>query len=181
MDRMSEAPEARPSNGSEPAESLPRRWVGFEEDGKNVVVRDAEANIEWRESWPSCPDGQLQRVRHALGFRERNVGELELRVLLGGDDDGVCQTIVEERGEEVYVRVLVHRQDEADASRRRDREYIDCPVRMWLDRPLGERAVIDLDTDEELPLYTPLYLNNVPQHDHGYRPANRRRRDAEGP
>jgi hypothetical protein len=28
----------------------------------------------------------------------------------------------------------------------------------------------------ELPLFTPRYLNNVPQPDHGYQPANRRRR-----
>ena len=62
---------------------------------------------------------------------------------------------------------------------RRDRKYMDWPVRLWLDRPLGERAVIDFDTDEELPLYKPLYLNNVPQRDHVYRPANRRRRGAE--
>ncbi|MBV8999728.1 MAG: hypothetical protein JO304_11745 [Solirubrobacterales bacterium] len=153
--------------------------MGFEEDGENVVLRDAEANIGWRESWPPCPDGKPLRLCHALGFWERNVGELELRVLLGGDDGGVCQTIVEERGEEVYVRVLVHLHDEDNARVRRDREYMDWPVRLWLDRPLGERAVIDLDTDEELPLYTPLYLNNVPQRDHGYRPANRRRRDTD--
>ena len=86
----------------------------------------------------------------------------------------VCQTIVEERGEEVFVRVLVCRHDEDDGSVRRDMKYMDCPVRLWLDRPLGERAVIDLDTDEEVPLYTPLYMNNVPRRDHGYRPANRR-------
>jgi hypothetical protein len=40
----------------------------------------------------------------------------------------------------------------------------------------SEGAVIDVDTGEELPLYTPLYVNNVRQPDHGYRPANRRRR-----
>ena len=40
--------------------------------------------------------------------------------------------------------------------------------------PLGQRAVIDMDSDEELPLYTPKYLNNVVQPDHGYRLVGRR-------
>jgi hypothetical protein len=103
----------------------------------------------------TCPDGQRQRLAHPLGFRERNVGELELRVLLGPGEDRVCQVIVEERGDEVYVRVLVHCRDEDDAAACRSRDYMDCPVRVELDEPLGERAVIDFDRDEELPLYTP--------------------------
>jgi hypothetical protein len=127
----------------------------------------------------NCPDGHRQRLSHPLGFRERNVGELELRVLLGPGEDGVCQVIVEERDEEVYVRVLVHGRDEDDVPARRGHDYTDCPVRMWLDEPLGERAVIDVDDDEELPLYVPMHLNGVVQPDHGYRPANRRRRRPE--
>ena len=87
--------------------------------------------------------------------------------------------IVEERNDEVHVRVLVCYRDDADDDedgfRGRPREYTDCPVRTWLEQPLGQRAVIDVDSDEELPLYTPHYLNNVPQPDHGYRSANRRR------
>jgi hypothetical protein len=122
----------------------------------------------------TCPDGQQQRLCHPLGFRERNLGELELRVLLGPGDHGVCQVIVEERGDEVYVRVLAHCCDEDDAPARRSRDYIDCPVRVELDEPLGERAVIDFDCDEELPLYKPLYLNNVRQRDHGYHFVGRR-------
>jgi hypothetical protein len=53
---------------------------------------------------------------------------------------------------------------------------MDCPVRVWLEQPLGERAVIDVDSDEELALFTPRYRNNVPQPDHGYR--HRRRKSA---
>jgi hypothetical protein len=71
--------------------------------------------------------------------------------------------------------VLVAYSDD-DEDEPRSREYMDCPVRVWLDRPLGERAVIDVDSDEELPIFTPAYRNNIPQPDHGYRPANRRRR-----
>lgn len=54
--------------------------------------------------------------------------------------------------------------------------WLACPVRVWLKRPLGDRAAIHIDSDQELLLFTPEYLNNVPQPDHGYRPANRRRR-----
>ncbi|HYB31724.1 MAG TPA: hypothetical protein VEF89_34395 [Solirubrobacteraceae bacterium] len=39
--------------------------------------------------------------------------------------------------------------------------------------------MIDVDHDEELPLYVPEYLNNVVQPGHGYHPANRRRRRPE--
>lgn len=121
-----------------------------------------------------CPDGQRQRLCHPLGFWERSVGELELRVLLGPGEDGVCQVIVEERDEEVYVRVLVHCAPD-DASAPRERHYVDCPVRVELDGPLGDRAVIDYDDDQELPLYKPLYMNNVRQRDHGYYRVTRRR------
>jgi hypothetical protein len=123
---------------------------------------------------PPCPDGNPQRLCRALGFRERSVSELELRVGLGGGDVGVCQVVVEEHDEEVYVRLLVCRDLERSASG--PGGYIDCPVRAWLDKPLGERAVIDVDSDEELPLFIPSHLDNVPQSDHGYHPANRRRR-----
>ena len=128
----------------------------------------------WVEKWPPCPDGNRLKLRHALGFRERNIRELELRVLLGGDGWGVCQIIVDEREDEVHVRVLLHRSEERRL-RAADREYLDSPVRVSLARPLGERAVIDMDSEKELPLYTPMYMNNVLQPDHGYRPAARRR------
>ena len=70
---------------------------------------------------------------------------------------------MDERDDEVYVRVLVCccDDDEDDEGNWRDREYTDCPVRVWLKQPLGERAVIDVDGDEELPLYIPNYLDNV--------------------
>jgi hypothetical protein len=82
---------------------------------------------------------------------------------------------VDEREDEVHVRVLVHRQDEHERSRPTSGEYYDCPVRVWLKRPLGDRAVIDADTDEELLLYIPMYLDNVPRPDHGYHHVARRR------
>jgi len=119
-------------------------------------------------------DGCHREVRHALGFRERNPEELELRVALGGRDRHVCEVVLDEREDEVHVRVVVCRRDH-DAPGDPDPEYVDWPVRTWLQRPLGERAVIDADTDEELPLFTPRFRDNVLQPDHGYRPVNRRR------
>lgn len=152
------------------------RWTGWIDDnGDRAHGFDVYPSAEWRQKWmPPCPDGNPQRLCRALGFRERSVSELELRAARGGDDGGVCQVVVEERDEEVYVRVLVCRDPEGSAPGSRD--YIDSPVRAWLDKPLGERAVIDVDSDEELPLFIPSHLDNVPQPDHGYHAANRRRR-----
>jgi hypothetical protein len=148
------------------------RWT-TDWDGRPIVEFDSEAHERWLEKWaPEC----RRRVRRALGFRERSIGELELRVPLGGDDHGMCRVILDEGDNEVYVRVLVCCCDDRDDDgTRREREYTDCPVRVWLERPLGERAVIDVDSDDELPLYIPQYLDNVRQPDHGYHPANRRR------
>ena len=84
------------------------------------------------------------------------------------------QVIVEERDEEIRVRVLVHSRMRTMYRRAAAREYTDCPVRVWLEEPLGDRGVIDFDRDEELPLYRPLYLNNLRQHDHGYYEVGRR-------
>ena len=95
---------------------------------------DEAAHAEWCEKWaPPCPDGSPQRLRRALGFRERNMGELELRVPIGGDDHRACQLIIDEREDGVYVRVLVccHEADYEAAPYARD--YLDCPVRRaWI-------------------------------------------------
>ena len=156
------------------------RWA-IDDTGQPFVEFDVEAHAEWCAKWaPPCPVGNPRRVRRALGFRERSVGELELRVPLGADE-GVCQVIVDERDDEVYVRVAVCYEDDEDDGDARPRrpEYMDCPARVWLDRPLGDRAVIEVDDDRELPLYVPEYLNGVVQSDHGYHPVNRRRRRPE--
>lgn len=80
----------------------------------------------------------------------------------------MCHVSVDERDDEVYVRVVVCR-DEADRnSPRALTGFTDWPVRVWLEQPLGERIVIAIDSNEELPLFIPAYLNNVPQTDQGY-------------
>jgi len=173
---MSDTANHEPDEATETRDLLPwERWI-IDEYWGPIIEFDHEAHARWCEKWaPPCPDGNPQRLRRALGFWERSCCELELRVALGADDLGVCDVIVDEYEHEVYVRVLVC-YDPSDEERRRRRDYMDWPVRTWLDHPLGERAVIDIDSDEELPLFIPLYLNNTIQPDHGYRPANRRRR-----
>jgi hypothetical protein len=172
---MTSSPAPEPPDHSEPPRHVRRRWFGAtDENGEPSYGWLAVTDDEWFDTWPPCPDGEPVGLCHPLGFRERNLCELELRVLLGGDNDGVCQVLVDEQDTEVHVRVLVHRHDDRGDPRGRSRDYVDCPVRVDLERTLGDRAVIDADTDEELPLYTPLYLNNVIQADHGYRPVYRR-------
>src|ERR1700751_5626856 len=159
---MGEMPSA-PSTGSDRL-PLRRRFVGFiDEEGEPTIGWEVDTRDEWLVEWPPCPDGNPIKLCHALGFRERNMCELEFRVALGGPDGGVCQVIVDERENEVYVRVLLHRCDEHEGLTPRNREYLDWPVRASLVRPLGERCVIDMDSDEELLLYTPPYVNNVLQ------------------
>jgi hypothetical protein len=79
---------------------------------------DIEAHKEWCRKWaPPCPDGHPQRLQRALGFRERNLKELELRIPLGGRDGGACQVIVDEHDDEVYVRVLVCQDEDLEELR----------------------------------------------------------------
>ena len=138
--------------------------------GLGFISWAAGGRDDWQDKWaPPCPDGRPQRLRRASGFRERSVGELELRVALGSGEGGVCQVVVDELEDEIHVLVLIHCDGNGDG-RLSSHDHADCAVRVWLDAPVGERAVIDVDSNEELPLYTPMHLNNVHQADHGYRP-----------
>jgi hypothetical protein len=116
------------------------RWTGFiDEDGQPASGFEVYPSEEWRDKWtPPCPDGCPVEARRATAYRERSSCELELRVTLASGEHGICQTIVDEREEEIYVRVLVHR--DGEQHRPKVREYRDVPVRSWLDHPLdGER------------------------------------------
>ena len=74
---------------------------------------DLDKREEWDNAWHPCPDAHPQRVRRALGFWERNVRELELRVPLGGNDGGGYSFVVDK----VRVRVLVASTTTASQSR----------------------------------------------------------------
>lgn len=149
------------AKGSEPAQQSPLDTALDDNYGDEIEEFDTAAHAAWCEKWaPKCPDGKPQRLRHALAHHERNLCELELRVPLGRDEGGVCPLVVDERQDEIYVRVLVCVDRESD-SVMVPRDYVDCPVRVWLERPLGERVVIDVDTGRGLPLRTPRYIRAV--------------------
>jgi hypothetical protein len=150
-----------PANDRAPFQRTRPEGADAENDAGEIETFDTAARAAWCKRWaPRCPDGNPQRLRHALAYRERNLCELELRVPLGRDEGGVCQLVVDEREDEVYVRVLVCVVRESDSVIGR-RDYVDCPVRTWLERPLGGRVVIDVDTGQELPLRIPRYTRNI--------------------
>jgi hypothetical protein len=111
-----------------------------------------DERAEWREKWaPKCPIGNPQRVGRCLAYREREPGRLQLRVLLLSSTEGICEAIVDEDEDSVKVRVILCYEEGNDA----DPEYIDCPVHVYLEKPLNGRDVIDVDNERALPLYVP--------------------------
>ena len=68
---------------------------------------------------------------------EREPGRLQLRVPLGRGE-GVCSVLFEEEEERVTVLILVCGDEKPKGDR------IDCPVHIYLERPLGGRKVLDL-------------------------------------
>ncbi|MDQ6777260.1 MAG: hypothetical protein M3071_13820 [Actinomycetota bacterium] len=67
--------------------------------------------------------------------------------------EGICAALVEEDEDNVYVRVIMC-YEELDADTE-DHECWDCPVHVYLEKPLNGRAVIDVQTDRALPLFVP--------------------------
>lgn len=78
-----------------------------------------------------------QRWRRCDGHMEREEGRLQLRVALRGRQ-GVCTVLFEEDDDAVTVLILVCGEDEPGGG------WTDCPVHIYLDRPLGGRAVLDV-------------------------------------
>ena len=113
-----------------------------------------ELHAEWIKKWcPTCPDRRPQVPRRCLGYRERGPGRLQLRVALTGDE-GVCDVAFEEDEDAVRVRLILCYDEglHEDVSKR---EYINCPVHIYLEQPLSGRSVIDVETDEPVPLFIP--------------------------
>lgn len=165
-------PDPNATNVDTPALGRWERW-GVDWAGQPVIEFDSEAHAVWCAKWaPPCPDGNPQRVRRPVAFWERNVRELELRVPLALDENGACQVILEESDAMVLVRVLVCVDEEADYVPP-PREYVVCPVRVWLDRPLANRTVVDVRSNEALPLFDPEVLRH-PAPDDPPAPSSRR-------
>jgi len=125
-----------------------------DEYGVGADCFDDDEHARWLERWTSpCPDGRPQRVATCLGYREREAGRVQLRVALRGSE-GVCDAIVEEDEENVVVRLLVCC-DENSFEEDEDHEYVNCPIHVYLQKPLGDRSVIDVETDRPVPLFVP--------------------------
>ena len=60
--------------------------------------------------------------------------------------------VVDEDEKTVRVRALVH--DDGD-DQSGSHERVNCPVHVYLDRPLGGRQVVDVETGAALPLFVP--------------------------
>jgi hypothetical protein len=115
---------------------------------------DDEAHAAWCETWaPRCPIGNPRRPAKLVGHREREPGRLQLRAILRARTEGICHAIVEEDEHEVRVRVLLCWED-SDAHWA-DRDYMDCPVHVYLETPLNGRTVIAVDDEAPLPLFVP--------------------------
>ncbi len=116
---------------------------------------------EWYAKWaPPCPGARPQRMCEIVGFRLKGADYLQLRVILRDGDGGVCQMIVEEHDDVVFVHALACCDPEREAPRKGrartpDRHETDCPCNVWLEAPLGERVVVNYENDEPLPLYIP--------------------------
>ena len=114
---------------------------------------DEEDYAAWTRS--TCPAGRPQRAERCLGHRELVPHGLQLRVLLSGDE-GVCDVSVEE--DEDAVRVRVHVCYSVPRSKDGvDRAHRNCPVHLYLNEPLGDRTVIDLETGRAVPLFVPYW------------------------
>src|SRR4051794_2833634 len=79
-----------------------------------------------------------QRWRECRRCWEREPGRLQLRVVLRRDE-GVCNVLYEEDEDCVRVLVLVCGPPTGSWAK-----AVDCPVHIYLERPLGKRRVLDI-------------------------------------
>lgn len=122
--------------------------------GARHELRPAGRDDEWLDKWaPPCPDGNPQRVLEILGFRLKGADYLQIRVVLCEFDPGVCAIVTDERPDRIYVRAIACVPEDAW----RPPDELEVGYKIWLDAPLGERIVIDVDTDEELPMFVPRF------------------------
>jgi hypothetical protein len=127
-------------------------------------LRPKGASAKWLERWaPPCPDGNDQRLCQILGFRLKDADYLQLRVVLGDGDNGVCQVVIDEHPRLLLVRAIVCLcADDGEHRTPRRKDEVDCPCNIVLDSPLGERVLVDVDTGAALPLFIPRWGTGEP-------------------
>jgi hypothetical protein len=81
---------------------------------------------------------------------EREPGRLQLRAALRGHE-GVCSVLYEEDEEAVTVLILVCGEDEPSG------DWVNCPVHIYLDTPLGDRTVRDVVRQHQRVPYRNVY------------------------
>jgi hypothetical protein len=119
------------------------------EEGESPDWAD-EQHTAWLDKWaPHCPMRNPQRLCKCLAYREREPGRLQLRVSRLPSTEGICAAIVDEDEDNVYVRVILCYEGPPG----KDDEYVNCPVHVYLEKPLNGRTVIEIDTDRVLPLF----------------------------
>ena len=108
---------------------------GDEERARSTVIAQIgrEADVQW------C--GALHRrlvPRPCVGYMEREAGRLQVRYVLSMDDEHVGDIEVTEDDHTVVVSATMCTPLHSEA-----RDEIECPYHVYLDRPLGDRTVID--------------------------------------
>lgn len=99
-----------------------------------------------------------------IGFRLKAPDLLQLRIAHRPNDHGVCDILLDEEADRVRVRAFAC-VDTTPHRRRFDggSSEMDCPLRVWLSEPLGDRPVIDGATGEELWLMSPMRTGGRPK------------------
>jgi len=105
---------------------------------------------DWLDKWaPRCATGNPQRPCSCLAYREPESGLLQLRVAMLKGAEDICEVIVHEDQDSVYVRVLACYDKNDDGDERCG--YVNCLVDIYLENPLSGRTVIDVERDRALP------------------------------
>jgi hypothetical protein len=122
---------------------------GDEDWARSMVIAQLGPTVDVR----VCGAGPRElRPRRSVGHMEREAGRLQLRYVLVGDEH-VDDIVVAEEDHSVVVSATICT-PVAEAFGRE----VECPYHVYLDRPLGDRTVLDALDGEPVP-YKNVYLD----------------------
>jgi hypothetical protein len=111
--------------------------------------------LETERWWPTCPEGNAQRLLEIAGYRVKGQDFIQALVLLTNEDNGVCAAPFAEYPDRVEVRVIACCRSPLGYSDAVDEQPKTAwPSNVWLDAPLGDRVVIDVDSGSPLRPFT---------------------------